>query len=38
VKEPISVGDGYASLTDKPGLGVDLIEPDFQKLAGKFPI
>lgn len=38
VKEPIAVKDGYATLPDKPGLGVDLIEPEFKKLAEKFPL
>ena len=37
VKEPIAVKEGHAYLTDKPGLGVELIEPDFRKLADKFP-
>lgn len=37
VKEPIAVRDGYAYLSEKPGLGVELIEPDFKKLAVKFP-
>jgi len=37
VKEPIVVKEGYAHLPEKPGLGVELIEPDFKKLAEKFP-
>ncbi len=38
VKEPIVVKEGYAYLRDKPGLGVELIESDFNKLAEKFPL
>ena len=37
VKEPIVVKEGYALLSEKPGLGVELIESDFKKLAEKFP-
>ncbi|MBI4527855.1 MAG: mandelate racemase/muconate lactonizing enzyme family protein [Deltaproteobacteria bacterium] len=37
LKEPLLVKEGYAHLPDKPGLGVELIEPDFKKLAEKFP-
>jgi muconate cycloisomerase len=37
VKEPIVVKEGHAYLPEKPGLGVELIEPDFKKLAEKFP-
>jgi L-alanine-DL-glutamate epimerase-like enolase superfamily enzyme len=37
VKEPILVKDGHAYLPEKPGLGVELIESDFKKLAEKFP-
>jgi L-alanine-DL-glutamate epimerase-like enolase superfamily enzyme len=37
VREPIAVRDGYAYLSEKPGLGVELIEADFKKLADKFP-
>jgi L-Ala-D/L-Glu epimerase len=37
VKEPIVVKDGHAYLPEKPGLGVELIESDFKKLAVKFP-
>jgi L-alanine-DL-glutamate epimerase-like enolase superfamily enzyme len=37
VKEPLLVKEGYAYLSDRPGLGVELIEPDFNKLAAKFP-
>jgi L-alanine-DL-glutamate epimerase-like enolase superfamily enzyme len=31
------VKDGHAYVPEKPGLGVELIEPDFKKLAEKFP-
>jgi L-Ala-D/L-Glu epimerase len=37
VKEPLVVKEGYAYLPEKPGLGVELIEADFKKLAEKFP-
>jgi L-alanine-DL-glutamate epimerase-like enolase superfamily enzyme len=37
VKEPVVVKDGHAYLPEKPGLGVELIEPDFKKLAERFP-
>src|SRR5215831_8271542 len=37
VKEPIVVKEGYAYLSEKPGLGLELIETDFKKLAEKFP-
>jgi muconate cycloisomerase len=38
VKEPLVVRDGYAYPVEKPGLGVELIESDFKKLAAKFPV
>jgi muconate cycloisomerase len=38
VREPIMVKEGHAYLRDKPGLGVELIESDFKKLAERFPI
>ena len=37
VREPIVVKEGYAHLREKPGLGVELSEPDFKKLAERFP-
>jgi L-Ala-D/L-Glu epimerase len=37
VTEPIVVKEGYAYVSEKPGLGLELIEPDFKKLAEKFP-
>jgi L-alanine-DL-glutamate epimerase-like enolase superfamily enzyme len=37
VKEPLVVKDGYAHPIEKPGLGIELIESDFKKLAEKFP-
>jgi L-alanine-DL-glutamate epimerase-like enolase superfamily enzyme len=37
VTDPIAVKDGYATVPEKPGLGVALIESDFKKLADKFP-
>ena len=37
VREPIVVKEGYAHLPEKPGLGVELIETDFKRLAEKFP-
>ena len=38
IREPLQVREGYAFLSEKPGLGIDLIEPDFNKLANKFPL
>jgi L-alanine-DL-glutamate epimerase-like enolase superfamily enzyme len=37
VREPIVVKEGYAYVSEKPGLGIELIEPDFKKLGEKFP-
>jgi len=37
VKDPIMVKEGYALLSEKPGLGVELIESDFKRLAERFP-
>jgi L-alanine-DL-glutamate epimerase-like enolase superfamily enzyme len=37
VREPLVVKDGYGYPTEKPGLGVELIESDFKKLAARFP-
>ena len=37
VREPLTVQAGYAYLPEKPGLGVELLEPDFKKLAAQFP-
>jgi len=37
VKEPIKVKDGFAYPSDKPGLGVELID-DLEKLADRFPV
>jgi L-alanine-DL-glutamate epimerase-like enolase superfamily enzyme len=38
VKEPLIVKEGHAYPAEKPGLGVELIESDFKKLAAKFPV
>jgi len=38
VKEPLVVKNGYAEVSNKPGLGVDLIDvDDLNELAAKFP-
>jgi len=37
VKEPLIVKDGYAYPLEKPGLGIELIESDLEKLAERFP-
>lgn len=37
VREPIVVKEGFAYLSEKPGLGIELIESDFKKLAERFP-
>jgi L-alanine-DL-glutamate epimerase-like enolase superfamily enzyme len=37
VKDPLVIKDGYAYPSDKPGLGVELIEDDLEKLARQFP-
>ena len=36
VKEPLVVKDGYAYVSDKPGLGVELLVDDLSALAKKF--
>jgi L-alanine-DL-glutamate epimerase-like enolase superfamily enzyme len=38
VREPIVVKEGYAYVSGKSGLGIELIEPDFKRLAEKFPV
>jgi L-alanine-DL-glutamate epimerase-like enolase superfamily enzyme len=37
VKDPLVIKDGYAYPSDKPGLGVELIEEDLDALARQFP-
>ena len=37
VKEPLVIKDGYAYPSDKPGLGVELIEDRLERLEEKFP-
>lgn len=37
VKDPLLIKDGYAYPSDKPGLGVELIDDDFAALEKRFP-